>query len=131
MALKGNTSISTQYGHNSKHRNNNLTSNLITVNEQANNIITVNEEPNNQNINLNNSVNNANESLLNELDNHTFDLDINNIDEFVILEDGIDINTIYGTATNLNNINNGIGNNTNNIITSNINNINVPLPSFF
>jgi len=124
MALKGNTSINTQYGHNAKHSNN-----IITVNEQANNIITVNEEPNNKNINLNNSVNNANESLLNELDNYKFDLDINNIDEFVLLEDGIDINTIYGTETS-NNINNGIGNNTNNIITSNINNINVSLPSF-
>lgn len=119
MALKGNTSISTQYGHNAKHSNN-----IITVNEQANNIITVNEEPNNKNINLNNSVNNANEPLLDELDNYKFDLDINNIDEFVLLEDGIDTNTIYGTET-LNNINNGIGNNTNNI-----NNINVPLPSF-
>jgi hypothetical protein len=126
MALKGNTSISTQYGHNAKHSHN-----IITVNEQANDIITINEEPNNKNINLNDSVNNANESFLNELDNYTFDLDINNINEFVLLEDRIDINTIYGTKTNLNNINNGIGNNTNNnIITSNINNINVPLPSF-
>ncbi|KAE9543380.1 hypothetical protein AGLY_002180 [Aphis glycines] len=62
-------------------------------------------EPNNKNTNLNNSVNNANESLLNELDNYKFDLDINNIDKFVLLEDGIDINTIYGIET-LNNINN-------------------------
>jgi len=114
MALKGNTIISTQYGHNAKHNNN---------------IITVNVEPNNKNINLNNSVNNANKSLLNELDNYKFDLDINNIDEFILLEDGIDINTIYGTET-LNNINNGKRNITNNIITSNINNINVPIPFF-
>lgn len=119
LALKGNTSISTQYGHNAKHSNN-----IITVNEQANNnIITVNEKPNNKNINLYNSVNNAN-----KLGNYTFDLNIN-IDEFIILEDGIDINTIYGTETSLNIIDNCIENN-NNIITSNINNINVPLSSF-
>ncbi|CAI6354489.1 unnamed protein product [Macrosiphum euphorbiae] len=54
-------------------------------------------------------------------------MDINNIDGFVILEDGIDINTIYELEISVD-INNGIENN-NNIITSDIDIINVPLPS--
>jgi len=54
-------------------------------------------------------------------------MDINNIDEFVILEDGIDINTIYESEISVD-INNGIENN-NNIITADIDIINVPLPS--